>query len=200
MRYFFGLVCNAHQKKAYLISYADGKTGTGFVYSSPTQESQPGPLVIFVHGYTHLKTFDSRVVELTRWGFDVLAIDRTRLANERALLSCIRTGLMLLVSGISLLKLFEGVLVMEVLGAVLIPAGILTAVLGLRRAAVSDDGLAALEGKTPEEIGEVSAPNLIDVPWVEPEDVANAVVYLCTEYAAMIHGQTIVVDGGYSVV
>jgi putative membrane protein len=64
---------------------------------------------------------------------DVLAIDRTRLANERTLLSWIRTALMLLVSGVTLLKLFEGVLVMEVLGAVLIPAGILTAGLGVRR-------------------------------------------------------------------
>lgn len=33
-----------------------------------------------------------------------------------------------------------------------------------------------------------------------PQDVANAVVFLCTEFASMIHGQTIVVDGGYSIV
>ncbi|MCS7181675.1 MAG: enoyl-[acyl-carrier-protein] reductase FabL [Thermoanaerobaculum sp.] len=32
-----------------------------------------------------------------------------------------------------------------------------------------------------------------------PQDVANAVVFLCTEFASMIHGQTIVVDGGYSI-
>ena len=64
---------------------------------------------------------------------DVLAIDRTRLANERTLLAWLRTALMLLVSGVTLLKLFEGIMIMEVLGAVLIPAGILTAVLGLRR-------------------------------------------------------------------
>jgi len=25
------------------------------------------------------------------------------------------------------------------------------------------------------------------------------VIYLCTEYASMIHGQTIIVDGGYSI-
>jgi NAD(P)-dependent dehydrogenase (short-subunit alcohol dehydrogenase family) len=36
-----------------------------------------------------------------------------------------------------------------------------------------NDGLAALEGKSPEEIGEVSAPNLLPVPWVEPEDVSS---------------------------
>ena len=34
---------------------------------------------------------------------------------------------------------------------------------------------------------------------VEPQDVANTTVYLCTEYASMIHGQTIIVDGGYSI-
>jgi len=32
-----------------------------------------------------------------------------------------------------------------------------------------------------------------------PQDVANTVVFLCTEYASMIHGQTLVVDGGYSI-
>lgn len=34
---------------------------------------------------------------------------------------------------------------------------------------------------------------------VEPQDIANAVVFLCTEYASMIHGQTLVVDGGFSI-
>jgi len=34
---------------------------------------------------------------------------------------------------------------------------------------------------------------------VHPQDVANVVVYLCTEYASMIHGQTLIVDGGYSI-
>jgi len=34
---------------------------------------------------------------------------------------------------------------------------------------------------------------------ITPQDVANVVVYLCTEFASMIHGQTIVVDGGYSI-
>jgi len=40
-----------------------------------------------------------------------------------------------------------------------------------------NDGLAALEGLTPAEIAERSAGNLLPVPWVEPEDVAAAVVY-----------------------
>jgi enoyl-[acyl-carrier protein] reductase III len=34
---------------------------------------------------------------------------------------------------------------------------------------------------------------------ITPQDVANAVVFLCTDFASMIHGQTIVVDGGYSI-
>ena len=34
---------------------------------------------------------------------------------------------------------------------------------------------------------------------ITPQDVANVVVFLCTEFASMIHGQTIVVDGGYSI-
>ncbi len=32
-----------------------------------------------------------------------------------------------------------------------------------------------------------------------PEDVANVVLLLCSDFASMIHGQTIVVDGGYSI-
>ena len=34
---------------------------------------------------------------------------------------------------------------------------------------------------------------------VDPQDVANVVIFLCTEYASMIHGQTLIVDGGYSI-
>jgi enoyl-[acyl-carrier protein] reductase III len=33
---------------------------------------------------------------------------------------------------------------------------------------------------------------------VEPEDVAHVVAFLCSEQAAMIRGQTIIVDGGFS--
>jgi enoyl-[acyl-carrier protein] reductase III len=32
-----------------------------------------------------------------------------------------------------------------------------------------------------------------------PQHVANTVVYLCTDFASMIHGHTLVVDGGYSI-
>jgi len=34
---------------------------------------------------------------------------------------------------------------------------------------------------------------------VDPQDVANTVVFLCTHFASMIHGQTLIVDGGYSI-
>ena len=34
---------------------------------------------------------------------------------------------------------------------------------------------------------------------VHPQDVANVVIFLCTQYATMIHGQTLIVDGGYSI-
>jgi putative membrane protein len=64
---------------------------------------------------------------------DVLAIDRTRLANERTLLAWLRTGLMLLVSGVTLIKLFEGQPLAEVTGYVLMPLGAVAAVFGLYR-------------------------------------------------------------------
>ncbi len=34
---------------------------------------------------------------------------------------------------------------------------------------------------------------------VEPEDVANAVMLLCSEYTNMVHGHTFIVDGGLSI-
>ncbi len=64
---------------------------------------------------------------------DELAIDRTRLANERTLLSWLRTALMILVSGITLLKLFPGVITLEITGGVLIPVSFLVAGLGVHR-------------------------------------------------------------------
>jgi SDR family mycofactocin-dependent oxidoreductase len=59
-----------------------------------------------------------------------------------------------------------------------------------------NDGLAALEGLTPTEIAERSAGNLLPVPWVEPEDVAAAVVYLASEDARYITGAQFVIDAG----
>lgn len=34
---------------------------------------------------------------------------------------------------------------------------------------------------------------------VEPEDVANAVMLMCSDYTSMVHGHTFIVDGGLSV-
>jgi len=59
-----------------------------------------------------------------------------------------------------------------------------------------NDGLAAMEGKTPKEVAEASAGNLLPVPWVEPEDVANAVVFLASEKARYVTGSEFILDAG----
>ena len=59
-----------------------------------------------------------------------------------------------------------------------------------------NDGLAQLEGLTPKEIGERSAGNLQPVPWIEPEDVANAVVFLASDRARFMTGSALVLDAG----
>lgn len=59
-----------------------------------------------------------------------------------------------------------------------------------------NDGLAALEGKTPTEIAEASAGNLLPVPWVEPEDVSAMVLYLASDKARYITGSQFVLDAG----
>lgn len=59
-----------------------------------------------------------------------------------------------------------------------------------------NDGLAAMEGATPEEIAERSAGNLLPVPWVEVEDVANAVLFLASPKARFVTGSQFVLDAG----
>jgi SDR family mycofactocin-dependent oxidoreductase len=59
-----------------------------------------------------------------------------------------------------------------------------------------NDGLAELEGMTPRQIAERSAGNLLPVPWIEPEDVAEAVVYLASDKARFITGSQFVIDAG----
>ncbi|MEO8764488.1 MAG: mycofactocin-coupled SDR family oxidoreductase [Ginsengibacter sp.] len=59
-----------------------------------------------------------------------------------------------------------------------------------------NDGLASLEGLTPKEVAERSAGNLLDVPWVEPEDVANAVVFLSSDKSRFVTGSQFVLDAG----
>jgi NAD(P)-dependent dehydrogenase (short-subunit alcohol dehydrogenase family) len=59
-----------------------------------------------------------------------------------------------------------------------------------------NDGLAQLEGLTPQQIAERSAGNLLPVPWIEPEDVAQAVLYLASDRARFVTGASLVVDAG----
>ena len=59
-----------------------------------------------------------------------------------------------------------------------------------------NDGLAMLEGKTTEEIAEQSAGNLQPVPWIEAQDVADAVVFLVSDKARYMTGTELVIDAG----
>jgi SDR family mycofactocin-dependent oxidoreductase len=59
-----------------------------------------------------------------------------------------------------------------------------------------NDGLAELEGTTPRAIAERSAGNLLPVPWIEPEDVAEAVLFVASDGARYVTGSTLVVDAG----
>jgi NAD(P)-dependent dehydrogenase (short-subunit alcohol dehydrogenase family) len=59
-----------------------------------------------------------------------------------------------------------------------------------------NDGLAQLEGLTPLEVAERSAGNLLPVPWIEPSDVAEAVVYLVSDKARYLTGTSLVIDAG----
>jgi len=62
---------------------------------------------------------------------DHLALDRTRLANRRTMLAYLRTALMLLVSGATLVKVFHSEMVMIILGITLLPISFVVAVMGL---------------------------------------------------------------------
>jgi len=59
-----------------------------------------------------------------------------------------------------------------------------------------NDGLAALENTTPRAVAERSAGNLLPVPWIEPEDVAKAVVWLVSDAARFVTGSQFVLDAG----
>ena len=59
-----------------------------------------------------------------------------------------------------------------------------------------NDALAAMEGMTPEQIAERSAGNLLPVPWIEPHDVAEAVLFVASQRARFVTGSQFVVDAG----
>jgi len=59
-----------------------------------------------------------------------------------------------------------------------------------------NDGLAFLEGTTTQEIAERSAGNLLPVPWIEPEDVAEAVLFLASDKSRFVTGSQFVLDAG----
>jgi NAD(P)-dependent dehydrogenase (short-subunit alcohol dehydrogenase family) len=59
-----------------------------------------------------------------------------------------------------------------------------------------NDGLAEMEGLSPIEIAERSAGNLLPVPWIEVEDVADSVLFLASEKARFITGSQYVLDAG----
>src|SRR5262249_21971688 len=59
-----------------------------------------------------------------------------------------------------------------------------------------NDGLAALEGLSPREVAERSAGNLLPVPWIEPEDVAQAVLFLVSDAARFVTGSGFILDAG----
>ncbi len=64
---------------------------------------------------------------------DHLAMDRTKLANERTVLAYMRTAIMLFVSGVTFIKIFEGEAVQVVLGYLLAAASIAVGAIGVAR-------------------------------------------------------------------
>ena len=59
-----------------------------------------------------------------------------------------------------------------------------------------NDGLAEMEGTTPIEIAERSAGNLLRTPWIETEEVVEAVKFIASDRAKYITGSQFVLDAG----
>jgi (+)-trans-carveol dehydrogenase len=54
-----------------------------------------------------------------------------------------------------------------------------------------------VENPGPDDVREAFAGlNILDVPWIEPEDVSNAVLFLCSDAAKYVHGVALPVDAG----
>jgi putative membrane protein len=62
---------------------------------------------------------------------DVMAIERTILANERTFLAFWRTALTMFIAGLTFLQFFAGT-VMQIIGWIFIPTGVVVFVQGLR--------------------------------------------------------------------
>lgn len=87
---------------------------------------------------------------------DHLAIDRTVLANERTLLSYLRTAFAFTVAGLTFLQFFEGG-ALRVLGVTLLPVSALTAIIGVYRFLLVRARLVPLVGKYEGEREQVTA-------------------------------------------
>ena len=62
---------------------------------------------------------------------DHLALDRTKLANQRTMLAVLRTAIMLMISGVTLIKIFHSETLGVISGIALPPISIVVAVMGL---------------------------------------------------------------------
>lgn len=79
---------------------------------------------------------------------DELAIDRTNLANERTLLSYLRSAVALLIAGVSIIHFAQGGWFF-VVGAVCIPGGLMTASVGILRFRKMRHSIAAARKRQP---------------------------------------------------
>ena len=50
-----------------------------------------------------------------------------------------------------------------------------------------------------QKIGTFSGTHILPVPWIEPGDVSNAILYLVTEPGRFITATTLVIDAGFLV-
>ena len=64
---------------------------------------------------------------------DLLAIDRTAMANERTFLAYARTAIMLVATGVTLIKLFPTSPFLRVAGFALVPVAAVVIGIGVRR-------------------------------------------------------------------